>query len=371
MSNRVSLGIRFDFGLTHSYAEKMGSPALTEQLSKCITTYLQPCVPGPTLEGVLSVVANHDLYPRDLAPAVWPNQAYTQFILKVDFLQTRVNEWVAESPEGQPNYKVIIQRIFTLLGKQASRNLVACVRLNRALGVIPRKSQDRMPLQPNEQLKHAIAAEEFCQSRDYAFSEVAFTGGLHYDLLLATMTRGKASRDALAAFPTQWAESLKTAHFAYELGSRMKSFKSNHTLFAAGLVMGIGKILMTAMYPKELAAKSWPGFLTECEKLKTGRWLYMEVQETKRFEVTHSELSALAVSYCKMLAPIEKAVRYYENPYYLKKIAPDLYFLSALLSLANTLCQGRTLRENQKHLIRDLGLTPQIIKEVQNKVLSK
>lgn len=362
----------FDFAAMRSYAGKMGAaPAPLESLSKCITTYLQPCVPGPTLEGVLAVVANHDLYPRDLAPAVWHNPAYVQFILRVDFLQTRINEWIAESPEGQANYKVILQRIFTLLGKQASRNLVACIRLNRLLGVIPKKTQDRMPLQPNEQLKHAIAAEEFCQNKDFAFSEVAFTGGLYYDLLLASLTKAKASRDSLGAFQTQWAESLRTAHFAYEIGSKMKSFKGNDTLFAAGLLVGIGKILMTAIYPKELGAASWPGFLAECEKLKVGRWLHFELQEKKRFQTTHAELSSLFASYGKRLAPVEKAVRYYETPYYLKGRYPDLFIISAILCLANALSQGRPLGELHTRLLKSLGLSSQQLKEVQNRVLTK
>ncbi len=79
----------------------MDMKALSDSLSKCITTYLQPCVPGPTLEAVLGVVANHDLYPRDLAPAVWKNPAYIQFILRVDFLQTKINESGSLNVDGE------------------------------------------------------------------------------------------------------------------------------------------------------------------------------------------------------------------------------------------------------------------------------
>jgi len=349
----------------------MGTTPEASRLASCITSYLQPAIPGPTLEGAIAVVANHELYPKDLAPAVWHNPAYVQFILRVDFLQSRINEWIAESPEGQANYPMILTRIFTLLGKQASRNLVACIRLNRILGVIPRKPGDRMPLLPKDQLKHAIAAEEFCLNKSFAFSEMAFLGGLHFDLLIASFTRAKASRDALGAFPTQWVESLRTAHFAYEIGSRLKSFKWNDTVFAAGLAIGIGKILMTAQFPKEMGAGSWPGFLAECEKLKVGRWVHFELQEKTRFDTTHAELASLAASFWRFLAPVELAIRYYQTPYYLKTAKPDQYTVSAILCVSHALAVGAPLGELHQRVLRNLGLTAAAVQEIKTKVLSK
>lgn len=349
----------------------MGLSPPAARLANCITTYLQPAVPGPTLEGVIAVVANHELYPKDLAPAVWQNPAYVQFILRVDFLQNRINEWIAESPEGQANYPMILTRIFTLLGKQASRNLVACVRLNRILGVIPRKPGDRMPLLPKEQLKHAIAAEDFCLAKSFAFSETAFLGGLHFDFLQAAFTRSKASREALGAFPVQWLESLRTAHYAYEIGSRLKSFKWNHTVFAAALVIGVGKILMTALYPKELGTGSWAGLHAECEKLKYGRWVQFDLQEKKRFEVTHAELASLAASFWRFLGPVELAIRHYQNPYYLKARSPDQYTVSSILCLAHALAVGRPFQEVHHRTLKSLGLPATAIQEIKNKVLAK
>jgi len=349
----------------------MESQALEQCLSKCISTYLQPCVPGTTLEEVLSIVHNADLYPKDIAPVVINNQAYEQSILRIDFLQAKIKDWISESPEGQANYSKILGRIFTLLGKQASRNLVACIRINKLLGVLPKKEQERMALMPKEQLKHGIAAEEFCQNRDYAFSDFAFIGGLHFDLLFAAMTKAKASRDALTAFSTQWVESLRAAHFAYEIASRQNSFKWNDRLFSAALCMGIGKLLMITLYPKELGAKSWLGFLAECEKLKFGRWIHFQTQESKRFDVTHSELSSLVVSYSHFLTPIEKAIRYYQDPYFLKKLEPDLFRVSAICNLSSALSMGQPFDEGHRRLQKEIGLTDDQIKTITTKVLSK
>src|SRR6187397_1839961 len=107
----------------------MSDAALGIQLTKCITNYFEPSIPGTTLREELNIVSHPALYPKDIAGPVGRNQAPTHFVFRTDFLQARIKEWMEEAPEGKYIAQTILERTFTLLGRQASRNLVASVQV--------------------------------------------------------------------------------------------------------------------------------------------------------------------------------------------------------------------------------------------------
>lgn len=340
-------------------------------LSQCLTQYLIPCVPGSTLEKVIELTKNPELYPSDLAPLVAQNPAYFQFVMRVDFLKTKVKEWIEEQPQGNVNYKVILERIFILIGKQAARNLVACIRINKIAGTLPKKAQEPLPVQPNDQLKHAIAAETLCLERGYTYVENAYIGGLHYDFLNAILTKTKAPRDCLNQLPVQWAESFKMAQIAYELASMMKSFKWNQYVFGSALVVGTGRLLMYALYTKESCEQSYPAFLSEVEKKKAFGNYFRMLNERRKYFPDGEELSSLCASLFKFFAPVERAILYVKTPYYLKKINPDLYTLSAILHVAEAAAKSQQLTSMAQQCLRDLGLTAENIKTAQERIQKK
>lgn len=349
----------------------MSLDAVTNGLTQSLTKFLIPAMPGPTLDRVIEMTLDKERYAGDLTPIVIANPLYSQFILRVDFLQTRVKAWVSEMPEGQANYRLILERIFILLGKQASRNLVASIRLARLSNALPKKKSDRFSPNPREQLKQALICEEFCEFRNFASIEVAFLAGLQFDFLQVAFQKAKVPREAANAFGTHFLESLNTAHYAYEIGSRMGSFPFSELAFPAALSLGLGKILAYPLYPKEGREPSYSGFLAEVEKKTVLKWEFAESEERRRFPLTPAELSALAVRNYGFFTRIEPAIRFSREAYYLKKSQPKFYPLALLLGIAESVSMGRPLRPNDLEGLKSLKINPGIIAEATKAVLGK
>lgn len=348
----------------------MSVEALGKSLSQCLSQYLVPGVPGPTLERVIEMTLNKERYAGDFAPIVQDNDLYAQLVLRVDFLQTRIKEWISEMPEGQVNHRVILERIFILLGKQASRNMIASIRLARIGGQLPRKKNERFIPNPKEQLKQALHCEEFCNDRNYASADQAFLGGLQFDLLLTSLVRSKASREVQGAFPIILAEAIKTAHFAYELGARMGSFPYSECAFPGALSLGLGKVLAYALYPKE-GTPSYAGFLAEVEKKTVLKWEYADLEERVRFPLRPVELSSLASLSFGFFNHIEPAIRYSGEPFFLRKTHPKLYSLALLLGLAERVALGRPPTHAMLDGLKEIRVNPSIIAEATKAVSGK
>ncbi len=349
----------------------MSVEAVTSGLTQSLSQLLIPAMPGPTLERVIEMTLNKERYAGDLTSVVFQNSAYTQFILKVDFLQTRVKVWLSEMPEGQANYRLILERIFILLGKQASRNLVASIRLARLGNTLPKKKSERFSSNPREQLKQALTCEEFCELRNYASGDLAFLAGLQFDFLQVAFTKAKASREAQNAFGIHFLESLKTANFAYEIAARMGSFPQSEYAFPAALSLGLGKILAYPLYPKEGKGPSYAGYLAEVEKKTVLKWEFAALEERKRFPLSTPELAALAVQNYGFFKDIEPAIRFSSESYYLKKSQPKLYPLALLLGISESASIGRPLKAHELEGLKYLKINPSIIADATKKIASK
>lgn len=349
----------------------MSIDAVTHGLNQSLSQYLIPAMPGPTLERVIKMTLDRERYAGDLAPIIMDNPAYAQFILKVDFLQTRVKAWISEMPEGQTNYRLVLERIFILLGKQASRNLITTIRLARLGNALPKKKSERFSPNPREQLKQALISEEFCEFRNYASIDLAFLAGLQFDFLQVAFQKNKVPREAMNAFGNHFLESLNTAHYAYEIGSRMGSFPFSELAFPAALSLGLGKILAYPLYPKGGSEPSYAGFLAEVEKKGVLKWEFAELEERKRFPLLPVELSALAVRNYGFFAGIEPAIRFSSEAYFLKKSQPKLYPLALLLGIAESVASGRPVRRNDLAGLKSLKVNPAIIGAATKAVLGK
>lgn len=346
-----------------------------KELEQMLSQFCLPCVPGETLQETMAAILNHDLYARDLTPILLRNPAYSQWVLRLDLLQTRIKEWIAESAAEKKEtaipYRLILERIFTLLGKQASRNLIATIRLNRLLGTLPRKPGDRYAALPKETLKHAIAAEEYTQARDHAYTEYDFLGGLHYDFLLAALVRAKASKESQNFLVQQWGESLKVAQLAYEIGADLEAFELNRFVFSSALACGLGRILMVALFPKERGEASYDGYLKSLEKRKYGRYVAHELREGKHFGIRPGELASMFVKSMRFLAPASRAIRDYQNPSRLKGWDAKSHFLANILCVAHASALGQPFDTRHAQALAALKLTPAKLAEIRARIALK
>jgi hypothetical protein len=326
------------------------------RFSQLIAEYLQPLVPGQTVRTLIEASADPVVRPLDLAQIIKANQSYSQLLRRMDLLQSRIAEWKAEDEKRADMGDVILDRIVSLLGKQATRNAGVCIGLHKLQGTLPKKESDRFNLTPQDQIKSALAAEGFCQEHNLAYSEIAYVAGLHYDWLKAIFVRNKAPKDALTALSAAWTEGFEAARIAYDLSRLVKDFKFDRMVFAAALLEPIGKSLIAALYPKDLAAASWSAFLSDCDKFKTRKEEAFDAFEKVRFDPTYREASALIIQYFGLLSPIEMAVYFSQHPYFLKKANRDLYRLSGIISLARGLQKGCSLDGPKRALLLELKI---------------
>ena len=172
-------------------------------------------------------------------------------------------------------------------------------------------------------------------------------------------------------------EGLLMARAAYKIAVQMKgkTIKHEKYVFAGALLIPLGKVLMAQCFPKDRAEKSWLALQGEIDKSITMRKEAYNVIERRRFLVTHAQLAAVFVSFFIIFRPIEKAIAYYRDPYYMKKVDPALFQLANIFSLAQILQENfvstkipledlitehhqdfmRTIRMQHKKLLEILG----------------
>ncbi len=298
---------------------------------------MMPSVAGASLRTIIQIHNNQEKRVRAMVPVFAKNPTFEHMLYKFNLLAERIETWAVEEEHNPERNRVILERTVGLLGKSATRNLAACIRLLRVQNGLPKKENDKFMLGPQDQLKYAIAAEELCQAGDMAFSEYAYEAGLHYDWLRAVLVYKKASKDTQGYLEKLWPEAIKTAKIAYALSTQMKSFELNHYVFGSALLMHLGKVLLSALYPKEMGEKSYAAFLTEVDKMKDKKYFAYHLLEKRRFAITHAELSSLYVVNMGLFGPAEKGICYYQNPNYIEAIDKKSFVLATVLSVAESL----------------------------------
>ncbi|RYZ72175.1 MAG: hypothetical protein EOP09_03585 [Proteobacteria bacterium] len=257
--------------------------------------------------------ANHA---KDFLETILADEFLSDSLLKWELLQPRLKEWREEFPELRAPRRLLVERTLNLLGKQAIRNYVASVFILKLSDQLPKKSGDRLRIQPNDQVKFAIQAEQFVEHQGLPEAGLAFLAGYHFDLLRASLFIAKAPREALTFLDREWEDGLKRAHYASLLGTTTQSIAQGEWLFPVTMLIRLGRMLQVARSPKEQGSRSVSQWLKEQEK----GWIspYLErAKENTLQEVSEVEWSALIVSVFELLPELSEALLLRERPYLL------------------------------------------------------
>jgi hypothetical protein len=307
-----------------------------EVLNRAFREFLLPSAPTETPLAALRASGNEKMRVRQLMPVFLKNPAFFHFLMKLNLLAQKVKDWRGEVPETVDHSAVIVDRILSLMGKDLIRNFTVGMALFRGLGSnLPRSNKDAgLNLNPPDVLPLAIAAQDYCMDKKLMHADMAYNAGLIYDWLNVHLTRIKASQDQKAYIKDAFTEGMLTAKIAYRVGQRLGRVEQDRYIFAGALAIPAGKVLMNVLFPKENKEKSWAQFVADCEKHPHGKREAMLAFESKRFPLTHADLASLMASFTEMLRPAEKAILFYNTPYYLNGTNRGLATLSSLWSLA-------------------------------------
>jgi hypothetical protein len=339
---------------------------LQSPLQKLLSGTLLPLAPDPVALGVMQASGQEDVRAEDMAPLLDGDATYRSYLFAQTFLAERMSEWLSENEGAPERNRILLDRLLRLLGKTPVRNLVACARIGRvveaaekagavqgaktadgaskgpALG--PGKDEGKISVTPSRVIPCALAAENLCQEKGWVNPQGAFAAGLHYDGLAALLKARAAPPDEKSALDAAFKEGTLIGKMAYELGQRVGKVQHGRYLFAAGLLLPVGKALMGSLYPASLDAKSWAKFVKACDQAGERAPELLLFGERRRFAVTHAELSSLVANFGALLRPIEKAIYFYPEPYLLKRADADLYQLSSVLSVAARMARFKEQR---------------------------
>jgi hypothetical protein len=309
-----------------------------------------------TLDATLQTLANPETSSaQHLALLLQQNQAYGHFLLKTDVIKKRKKGGMEETDSKGENQRLIeeeIPRAVLLLGKNATRNAITCMRMARTLGEgLPKKEDDTVALDASKWLRRALWIDEFSSENRLAHASNNFGAALLHDwLTLLAGANKETPKPAIQLLDDMWRESFRRAQAAYHLGAALKTFQYQSYAFGAGLCLGLGKYLMALQYT---AQPSWIEFITNTQKRELPEnsleWL---MEERKTFPVAHHEMAGLLFGFYPPLQAVEKAAHYYREPYYLRAVDPDLFKLSVILAIANRMC---TLGPDQRKVIKAIG----------------
>jgi hypothetical protein len=330
----------------------------TAFVGSLVHDYLRPAVPGATMKRVVEAAGDAKVRVQEMLPILDANPPYARFLLMQSFLSERVARWAEEDPENPDQEHLLLDRALALLGKSAVRNVVVATRLGRAAGSgLPRRKSEPLGVSPKDQLRFGIQAEAFCEDQKIVQPEIAFQAGIHYDWIYGLVARSRAVRDCRMATEEAFKEGLAMAHVAYELGVKQRAIQHGKYVFGAALLCPLGKALMMALFPKTMGDRSWAGFLTACEKYRNFKRDAFRILEKRRFPMGHAQLSSVFASFFGFFRPVEKAIRFYEEPYLLRTADPNLFQLSMILSIAAALRAADGALESQhRDWLRGAGI---------------
>jgi hypothetical protein len=305
---------------------------------------------------VLEAHADENVRAFQLAPLFENNPVFMNLLLSQSMLSRKVSDWTEEDPKRTDKEVTFMRRSLSLLGKSATRNLAASIRLARAGEVAtPRKKTDRLLVQPSAVLPSAIAAEAFCMDRSWVHPEIAFWAGLHYDWLATLVTARKAPKEIKTVLYEAFREGFRIGQLSYDIARQLKQVPHSRFVFAASVVAPIGKALLSAAFAGTGGVTTWTGHLQSCEKLGSHRSYGEEFREPRHFPVSHFELSALYVSSLGLLAEAEPAIRFSREPWMLEG-QPEQQQLATILCISTALAAATRIPATQPLPLRKFEL---------------
>jgi hypothetical protein len=315
------------------------SPQLKPIYKQVLKNYLIPLAPDPAIQQTLLLAGDETVRPQDLAPVIQGSANLLEFIYAQSFLAKRLAEWKEDTAGLVDQNGVILSRTLALLGKAPMRNLIACANQKRLAREGSEKSgtsekKEEKPLVVPQEIPYALGAERACEEAHVPYPAAAFLAGLHYDWLAAVIKKRKGSSDEKGVLESSFKAGLLTAKAGFNLGSQLSDIELGKYLYASGLLVHLGKVLMNLLFPKASEANSWANFVTEAEDSIHHRYDRYAFLEKKRFGITHAELSSLLVNFGGLLRPTEKALCFYQDPWVLDGQDHASFSLAVALSVA-------------------------------------
>lgn len=332
--------------------------------SKAFSRILGDCLYGVAPSHTARAVAEYTLQPeitlQSYIQKIVTNDAYCAFIQKLDVLAKRRAEWAAEIEERPDKDAIIVERLIRLLGRDSTRNVILSIHINRlAKEKLPHSDKDKLVLNPPDQLKFALLAENDRASSNKPGADIAFIAGWHYDIVLAAFRgRGIGSKALEKQAEAVFRESLREGKFAEALAEKMNNLELGKYSIASCLLLGLGRLLMEHFFPGDAKGAGWPTFQKELETWTRARATVQILREPRKFIIQHEELASLVISFVGLLRPIERAVRYSGMPSYLKKVDPPSHRMSQVLLLTRQMMAQKSYSSNawQRLLMTELGV---------------
>jgi hypothetical protein len=315
-----------------------------------LAEYLDPVSPDRVAFGIIQAAGDENIRAQDLGKLLLADPGYSHYLFAQSFLSERMTEWMGDTKEQANRKEILLDRILGLMGKTSIRNLIACARTDRLLGnPVVTEGEEKISVTPSRMIPFALEAEKICEDKNWLFPEVAFRSGLHYDWLSAIIKKRNGPPDEKAVLEAAFKEGLVLAKGAYLLGHKIKDIKLAKFLFSAGLLLPIGKVLMACLFPKSDGDKSWAKFIADCDAALFRKSDFYQFLEARRFSVTHQELSSLFINFAGLVRETEKALYFARNPDDLKRVDPNLYQLSSIISLLERIAMSAEAQLEPHH----------------------
>jgi hypothetical protein len=315
--------------------------SLKAPFPKLLAEFLGPILPDRVAYGIIRAAGDENISVQDLGSLLNSDPGYRHYLFAQTFLSEKMTEWTSETEKVSNRDEIVLGRILGLMGKISIRNLIACAATSRIAGEpVLREGDEKISTTPSRTIPFALAAEKICGDQNWIFPEAAFLAGLHYDWLQAIIKKGNGPPDEKAALENAFKEGLKLGQNAYRLGLKMKEIKLAKYLFSSGLILPIGKVLMACLFPKSEGDQSWSKFVSDCDQAGDKKADFYHYLESKRFPVTHLEMSSLLMNFGELLRGIEKAIYFTREPERLLKVDVGLHQLASILSILTAFEQG-------------------------------
>jgi HD-like signal output (HDOD) protein len=293
---------------------------------------------SPIFDGFIEKIA-----PRIRLPIT--SQAILESFSNIDVTAEKLAAVVKSNPYFEYTFLSVIQSIskrpdlpsleaaVVLLGMQNSRNLILALQATRMVqkNHPAWSAEGKIQLVPQEVLKYALKTEEMLSKDKDGYADTAYAAGFVFDLM--TMVIASSETDAKAAtayLDAVYAQGLRTAKIAMELGKFMPNFAYKKYIFAASLLHDIGKTAMTAL------DVSYLKFADDCSKKSYPRAMRYYA-ENQKFKTNHAVIGSLILKEVGVFKTIEKPVLYHHEPYAIQSSNKKAYQLAALVSLATTM----------------------------------
>jgi hypothetical protein len=320
---------------------------------------------GPTAAGALQEFIDIDVTADDLVRLLQQNRAYHELFSR--FVQKKMRRRDPDDEDSDEKSKLpapvktgVTHRLVGLLGMIGSRNLILCLRMNRAIyGSFPLDESGNLDIKTSQFLKYSVQAEEYFQRNGLEYSETAYAAGMFYDWISFLAKKNGSFKRIEPLLDITWKQSFRAGVMAFELARRVPG-QVPKVAMAAAILAPAGKIIQAEA---EAACgenfKAWEADrrLDPAAKL---------ILEREKHGFAAEEVSAHALIFFSVFRDLGPIVRHYREPYVHLGRNKNYFLESTLVQLAHTLAAASRIPNGEAdaqwaelapEARKDLGLT--------------